>query len=246
LHIAAGVYFDGYPLWIVWLTLAAFLLVLVAGSIFIRWNFYMPSTHRLPLFHLSLDGKRLSLQNKSKQVALTFDDGPAACTEAILDILRKEQVPAAFFVIGKNIAGREHLLQRMVAEGHKIGNHSYEHGFNFDWKSSNAMQLELEQCNDAIRKVTGQQPKLFRPPYGVTNPNLARAVQATGMRSIGWRLRSMDTVARDPEALLKKILLQVRHRDIILLHDSCAITAQILPRLIATLKERGYSFASPI
>lgn len=230
----------------VWLILAAFLLVLVAGSIHIRWNFYMPSTHRLPLFQLSLDGKHLSLHNNSKQVALTFDDGPAAYTEEVLNILKKEKVVATFFLIGKNISGKEQLLQRMVTEGHKIGNHSYNHGFNFDWKSSKAMLLELEQCNEAIRNVTGQQPKFFRPPYGVTNPNLARAVQAAGMRSIGWRLRSMDTVARDPEALLKKMLLQVRHRDIILLHDSCAITAQILPRLIAALKERGYSFGLPI
>jgi peptidoglycan/xylan/chitin deacetylase (PgdA/CDA1 family) len=221
------------------------LAVLVLGSIFIGWNFYLRSVNHLPILSIKFDEGQLSLQQRGKQVALTFDDGPAGYTEAILDYLRREGVPATFFLIGKNIAGREQLVKRMKAEGHSIGNHSFDHGFNFDWQSAARMQAEIERTNEAIEAVTGTPVKLFRPPYGVTNPNLAKAIRNSGMKSIGWNLRSMDTVARDEQALLDKILKKVKSGDIILLHDRCSITAAILPRLITALKERGFGFATP-
>lgn len=182
--------------------------------------------------------------NRGKQIALTFDDGPAEHTEAVLDILKKEQVPATFFIIGKNIKGKESTLLRMQAEGHIIGNHSFNHGFNFDWQSASKMGEEIEHTNTAIEALTGKEVTLFRPPYGVTNPNLGKALRYTGLKSIGWNLRTMDTVAKDNQQLLNKILTKVKAGDIILLHDRCAITAEILPELIATLKKRGFGFAT--
>lgn len=177
-------------------------------------------------------------------IALTFDDGPAEYTAAILDILAKEQVSATFFIIGKNIAGREELLRRMRSEGHSIGNHSYHHGFNFDWQSASVMLGEIKRTNESIEAVTGLPVTLFRPPYGVTNPNLGKALRNSGLRSIGWSVRSMDTVAKDEQQLLEKILTRVKTRDIILLHDRCSITAAILPKLIGALKKHGFTFAT--
>lgn len=244
LHVAAGVYFNDYSPWWLLACVLACLGVLTLGSICIRWNFYLRSVNHLPILNVKFDGGQLSVQQRGKQIALTFDDGPAEYSETILDCLKVENVSATFFLIGKNIAGREQIVRRMKAEGHSIGNHSFDHGFNFDWQSAAKMQAEIEQTNDVIEAVTGTPVKLFRPPYGVTNPNLAKAIRNSGMKSIGWNLRSLDTAAKDPQQLLNKILKKVKAGDIILLHDRCAITAGILPQLIAELKRRGFDFAT--
>ena len=201
--------------------------LLVFGAIYIRWNFYIRSLHK---------GK-----NK-RWVSLSFDDGPAAYTEAILNVLKAEGIRATFFTIGKNAAAHPEMVARWHKEGHLIGNHSYYHGFNFDWQSTAAMRLEINACNKIIHEVTGKRTRLFRPPYGVTNPNLARAIRRCGMLSIGWSVRSFDTTARDPEKLLARILRKVQGGDIILLHDSMGITKDILTEMIRILRQKGYSF----
>jgi len=243
-HLAAGVYFDGYtPWWLLWCTLA-YITLLVFASIKIQWNFYLKSLNKLPILKITFEKGQLQLVQNQQQIALTFDDGPAEQTKLVLDILKKEKVKATFFLIGKNIGGRESLVQRIFEEGHSIGNHSFIHGFNFDWQSAKKMAAELMQTNEVISNTTGQEVKLFRPPYGVTNPNLAKAIEQTGLKSIGWSLRSMDTVAKNENELLQKILKQVKARDIILLHDRCDITVHILPDLIKALKERNFSFVT--
>lgn len=214
-------------LWWLLVPVIIYLHTLVLGAIFIRWDFYLRSYHQ---------------GTNTKHIALTFDDGPAQETAAILDILKAQNVPATFFMIGKNATAHPELVQRWHEEGHLIGNHSYEHGFNFDWKSAAAMVAELEQTNGAIRSITGQTPRLFRPPYGVTNPNVAKSVKQMGMKSIGWNIRSFDTTAKDPDALLQRILSRLRGGDIILLHDSMPITRQVLTSLIEEARGRGFSF----
>lgn len=214
----------------VWWLVAVVLIyihLLVLGAIYIRWNFYLRSFSKGPDKYL---------------IALTFDDGPAAETEAILDILKEKNVEAAFFSIGKNADAHPDVVERWYKEGHLIGNHSYNHGFNFDWKSTAAMQRELKQTNKAISKITGKKPLLFRPPYGVTNPNLAGAVKRTRMHSIAWSVRSFDTTAKDPQQLMNRILGQLKGGDIILLHDSMAITRQILTELIDKAQQKGFTF----
>lgn len=196
------------------------------------------------MLRIGFQNAQFQVAHRGKEVALTFDDGPAAPTGIILDALAREKVKATFFLIGKNIAGNETLVKRMADEGHAVGNHSFNHSVNFDWQSAAAMQQELEQTNMAIEAVTGTPVKLFRPPYGVTNPNLAKAVARCELKSIGWSLRSMDTIARDEARLLRKILRQVKPGGIILLHDRCPITANILPALIQELKKRDYVFTT--
>jgi len=221
-------YFNSLVHW-GWLLVLLFVYIhlLVLGAIFIGWNFYLFSFNK----------------GKSKQqVALTFDDGPAAETAAILDILKKEGVPAAFFSIGKNAAAHPELVKRWDAEGHLVGNHSYNHGFNFDWQSAKTMHREIEDTNMLIQRTIGKKPRLFRPPYGVTNPNLARAVKMAGMDSIGWNVRSFDTKAKNPRQLLNKVLSGLQGGDIVLLHDSMGITREILTELIAQARKKGFTF----
>lgn len=225
--VGALAYFHYVSWW--WLVLPLLLqqVSLILGAIFIGWNFYLVSIHRV---------------NTAQAVALTFDDGPAGETEAILDILQAEHVEAAFFCIGKHAEARPEVVKRWHEEGHVVGNHSYHHGFHFDWQSSRKMAQELKQTNEVIFKSMGKTPLLFRPPYGVTNPNLARAIKAMGMRSIGWSLRSFDTKARDKDELLDRILGKLKGGDIILLHDSVSLTREILTDLIHGARQKGYTF----
>ncbi len=104
------------------------------------------------------------------------------------------------------------------------------------------MQAEIGQTNDVIFNVTGQQCTFFRPPYGVTNPNLAKAIKQSNMKSIGWSIRSLDTVAKDETKLIDRILKKAHSGGIILLHDSVEITVKILPKLIEQLRQKGYEF----
>ena len=201
--------------------------LLVLGAIYIQWNFYVKSFHQ---------GK------EKKWISLTFDDGPAKETNAILDILKEQNVSATFFSIGKNAEANPEIVNRWDDEDHLIGNHSYHHSFNFDWQSAKKMLAEIETTNSLIQQLTGKTPKLFRPPYGVTNPNLAKAIRKSGMHSIGWNIRSFDTTAKDNQKLLARILQKVEGGDIILLHDSMNITKEILTELIESLRNKGYSF----
>ncbi len=214
--------------WWLLILLIAYIHVLVLGAIYIQWNFYLPSYNK---------------GNDKKYIALSFDDGPATHTAAILDVLKQHNVQAAFFTIGKHTATHTALVKRWHDEGHLIGNHSYNHGFNFDWQSSRTMAEEINRTNEVVKAITGQTPRLFRPPYGVTNPNVAKAVQMTQMKSVGWNVRSFDTKAKDPQVLLNRILNHIHGGDIILLHDSMEITREILTDLILQARKKGFTFA---
>ena len=206
--------------------------VLVLGCIFISWNFWFPSVCSGPA--------------DAKRIAISFDDGPApGTTEKILDTLAAEQVQAAFFCIGRNITGHEALLRRIDAEGHVVGNHSDSHHFWFDLFPAKKMLEDLQRMDDRCHLAIGKRPRLFRPPYGVTNPNLARAVKAGGYRSMGWNVRSLDTVAKDGDALLGKLEARIKPGALFLFHDTVALTAEVLPRFIRSAKAKGYVFVRP-
>jgi peptidoglycan/xylan/chitin deacetylase (PgdA/CDA1 family) len=207
----------------------AYSLVLFYGSTYVASGFYM---------------KVISHGNPGgNKIAISFDDGPAdRYTNQILDLLGEKQVPAAFFCIGKNIAGKEHIVKKIVSSGHVIGNHSYSHHFWFDMYSSEKMEKELRLMNETTYQVTGLKPRLFRPPYGVTNPNLAKAVTRTNLVAVGWNIRSMDTVVKDPQKLLHKMLKAVKPGAIVLFHDTSETTFLMLEAFIEGVKQQGYEF----
>jgi len=207
--------------------LLAYVTILFCGSYFIQLGYFFKSV-------CSGDGGK-------KEIALSFDDGPdPSFTPAILDLLKAERVETIFFCIGKKIPGREEILQRITGEGHLIGNHSYSHHHLFDLFSAGKMQDDLQQMNDITKAATGLTPKFFRPPYGVTNPNLKKAVERGGYISIGWSVRSLDTVIRDENRLLHKVLKRVKPGSILLFHDTSETTVKILQQLIGRLRESGY------
>lgn len=179
----------------------------------------------------------------NKEIAISFDDGPAEnYTAQILETLKVNNVEAAFFCIGSRIEGNEALLKMINENGHIIGNHSYSHHFFFDLFSSKRMLNELRLMDKETEKLTGVKPKLFRPPYGVMNPNLSNAIQEGNYIPVGWSVRSMDTVTKDEKKLLKKICKGITPGAVFLFHDTSKATVNILPAFIKHVKELGYNF----
>lgn len=201
--------------------------LLVWGAMKVTSNFFMPVI--------------CAVNTSEKVMAITFDDGPLTqYTPEILDILRQYEAPAAFFCIGKNIAGKEALIRRIDAEGHVVGNHSFTHHFWFDMFGSKKMLAELKEMDQAVADIIGKKPRLFRPPYGVTNPNLRRAVKRGRYVAIGWNIRSLDTVIKEENELLQRIKPAIQPGAVLLLHDSMAVTAKTLPALLSYIKAQGY------
>jgi len=177
----------------------------------------------------------------TREIALTFDDGPVDGTsEKVLSILAERKVEAAFFCIGRRVDEAPAIARRMIDEGHIIGNHSYLHGTTFSLQSSEKIHRELEETNRAVEKCVGVRPRFFRPPYGITNPMIASAVKKGNYLSIGWSVRSFDTVAKDPLKLMKRITHSLKGGDIVLLHDRCEITSEILPNFLSHLERSGF------
>lgn len=211
------------------LLLIAYLSISFYGSYFIQANYFTDILHH---------GNR-----QQKKIALTFDDGPQPVfTSQVLDILKQKQVPALFFLIGRNINGNEADVLRMNTEGHIVGNHSYSHNYWFSLKRSANMLSDIKKCDTEIERVCQKRPKLFRPPYGVTNPMVALAMKLGKYTGIGWSLRSYDTNAKDPDVLLNKILTNIKNGDVILLHEWGEHTIAILPQLIDKSRKLGFEF----
>lgn len=224
-------YCCGLSLW--WILLPALLykIALIWGSSVIQSDFYIKA-------HCSSD-------TKEKVIAVTFDDGPnAVYTPAILEILKEHNAPAAFFVIGKNIAGNEHIIQQIDKAGHILGNHTFSHSFFIDLKSKKAFAAELNQTQEKIFELTGKKMRLFRPPYGVTTPNLAHAVRSLHYSVIGWSIRSFDTKADDEAAIVKRVISQIKPGAIILFHDTSIKTANVLKQTLDFAQENGFKIAS--
>ncbi|MCH5599875.1 polysaccharide deacetylase family protein [Niabella ginsengisoli] len=205
----------------------AYSLLLFYGSYFVQSQFYMKTV--------------CDVDMKEKKIAITFDDGPQQnFTPHILDILKEADVKATFFCIGKNAEANKNLLKQIYNEGHTIGSHSYTHGFWFDLLSAKAMHKDLQQLHEFVKDELGIEIKWFRPPYGVTTPNLKIAVDKMNYTAIGWNVRSMDTVSKNEVELLKKLKRSLKPGGIFLFHDTAAITVRVLPEFINYAGQQGY------
>ena len=188
-------------------------------------------------FHMKLICRR---DTEHKVIAITFDDGPhPGITPLILDVL-KNRAKATFFCIGKKIKANEALLRRIDNEGHLVGMHSYSHSNLFDFFSPGRMADEFRQTEDLINKIIRKKPLLFRPPYGVINPMVKKALRSFTYHVIGYSNRSLDTVTAGEEKVLRRILKKLRPGDIILLHDTLPFAGNLLKKLLHELTEKGY------
>lgn len=154
-------------------------------------------------------------------VWLTFDDGPdPEDTPYILDLLKDHGLRAAFFVIGQKAQHHPHLVWRILAEGHVLGNHTQTHPqFSFWRLGPTRLRQEITACSETLERITGQPPKLFRPPVGHKNVFLHPLLIEAGMECIGWRARGRDGVVRDPHQVLRQLLPAIKRGSIVLMHE---------------------------
>lgn len=225
-------YSVGLSYWYLVIWLHLFILVQVAGAYFIGMNFHIRSLN--------------ALNTAEKKVLLSFDDGPHnPNTMRVLEVLKKHEVKALFFVIGKHIAGNEAVIQRLLEDGHRIGNHSFSHDPWIDLWPAKKITADLQACQELIGMYQPGET-IMRPPYGVTNPNMAKAIRSLGLQSVGWNIRSYDTSITNSEQIKQRVLARLKPGAIILLHDRLDYMPELLEKLIPAIKERGYGFAETI
>ena len=179
-----------------------------------------------------------------KLLALTFDDGPdAVVTPRILAALAEHDAHATFFVLGRQAKQHPDLLKQMAAEGHVIGNHSYSHPSR---TSPQEAGEELDRTEAAIEDAVGRKPRLFRPPYGITDGNLSHLALSRGYTGVLWTISSADSRPIGPDVIAKNVIHTPNPSDIVLMHDGPGHkdTADALPRILQELGEAGFEFVT--
>ncbi|WP_430813716.1 polysaccharide deacetylase family protein [Carboxylicivirga sp. RSCT41] len=174
------------------------------------------SVMRLNLFIRSVS----ELKTQNREIAITFDDGPCPeRTPQILDILARYQAKATFFSIGNKLEENAEIAKRIIAEGHSIANHSYEHAPVFPVWSVKRIRESILKTDKALINLGIEPGNMFRPPYGVTNNLVAAAVRSLKKDCIGWSIRTKDT-CRSPEQVIAMVKKNVKPGSIIILHDT--------------------------
>lgn len=193
----------------------------------------------------------ISLAEKRKEVYLTFDDGPSTIvTERVLDILKKDDIKATFFVVSDRVYNREDTLRRIATEGHTIGVHSATHNYSEIYGSDEALLKDVSKCEDVIVRVTGVKPTVYRFPGGGSSAKerQTKLLEERGYRIVGWNAVCGDEEIRyaSPEMLVQETVKtsQGKQPVILLLHDSAShkATAEALPRIIEYYRSQGYEF----
>lgn len=184
---------------------------------------------------------------EEKVIYLTFDAGfENGNTPALLDALKKHNVPATFFVVGTFIASNPDLIKRMVDEGHTVGNHTYHHPDMSKLSTKEAFQKELQDVEAEYQKITGQDmPKYYRPPQGKYSETNLQMAKDMGYQTFFWSLAYVDWYENDQptkEAAFEKLLGRIHPGAIVLLHSTSKTNGEILDELLTKWEEMGYTF----
>jgi len=181
-------------------------------------------------------------------LALTFDDGPTEpYTSAILEILKKYQVKATFFVLGKKAELYPEILNKIAAGGHEIGNHGYSHEL-MPLKPPSEIRAEIRRTENLIMNLTGKKPRLFRAPHGFKGPWLVKIVREEGYQPISWSCGVWDTDYPGEKKIIQRSLKGFKNGAILLFHDGrgleekpdCTQLVKALPLIIEKALSRGY------
>lgn len=185
----------------------------------------------------------------NKKIYLTFDAGyENGVTEKILDVLRKHQVPGAFFLVGNYLEQNPELVKRMVAEGHTVGNHTYHHYDMSKILEQEAFRKELEDLEELYRQVTGEEmEKYYRPPQGCYSEENLLMAQEMGYHTVFWSLAYVDWINdKQPtsQEAFSKLIPRIHNGAVVLLHSTSQTNGQILDELLTRWKEQGYTFGT--
>jgi peptidoglycan-N-acetylglucosamine deacetylase len=185
-------------------------------------------------------------------IAITIDDGPdPEVTPRVLEVLATFEARASFFCVGERVSRYPDIAREIVRRGHSVENHSQRHRHSFSLLGPKGMALEIEEAQQSIARVTGQNPRFFRAPAGLRNPFLEPILERLKLRLASWTRRGFDTVNADPEDVYRRLERSLAGGDILLLHDGHAARAragsasagtpvilEVLPRLLETLSRR--------
>ncbi len=215
--------------WVVVILVIALVAVIVYGSSQITSGMFVRTVCRVP----------------SGAVLLTFDDGPDPTnTPQVLDTLRRHGICAIFFLVGEKAQAHPELVRRIVAEGHTVGNHTMRHNPFHAFLLPHQLKNELQHCHDVLASL-GAEPRLYRPPLGITNQTIAYAVRKMHYRVVGWSIRSLDTTSKPRTAILERVVARLSPGSIILLHDRLDGAAQLTENIIEEIHRRGLTIANP-
>jgi peptidoglycan/xylan/chitin deacetylase (PgdA/CDA1 family) len=188
----------------------------------------------------------------SRQLALTYDDGPnEPHTLRLLEVLAKHGVRASFFLIGRYVQQRPEIAREIIQAGHVAGNHTFNHPLLI-FKGETEIRRELSQCRAALQDAIGQHSNLFRPPFGGRRPAVFRVAHELGLEPVMWNVTGYDWNGPPAEVIERKVATRIRGGDIILLHDGGhkrmgadrAQTVTATDRMIANYKAEGYEFVT--
>ncbi len=177
-------------------------------------------------------------------IALTFDDGPHRWyTSRILEVLENNKAKATFFLVGKLCIKYPELVKEIFAQGHCIGNHTFNH-WNMTRLSEDRALFEWLACSEAIENAIGEETRFCRPPGGKLNESVIRSADRAGMMVITWTINSLDCSGKSSDQLKGIILSRLEPGAIILLHDGFDTTLQALPDLIRVIRKKGYKLVT--
>ena len=192
------------------------------------------------------------LPHNSRQIALTYDDGPNhPHTLRLLEVLARHGVHATFFLIGRYVQQHPEIVREIVQTGHVVGNHTFTHPL-LSFKSETEIRQELDQCRTALQDAIGQHSNLFRPPFGGRRPAVLRIARELGLEAVMWNVTGYDWNAPPAEAIEGKVAKQIRGGDVLLLHDGGhkqmgadrSQTVIATDRLLTRYQGEGYEFVT--
>jgi peptidoglycan-N-acetylglucosamine deacetylase len=184
----------------------------------------------------------------SGSIALTFDDGPDIYTPDVLDLLAQHGVKASFFVIGKKASKRPELIRRMIAEGHRVENHSWSHP-HLPQLTPTQVTTELSSATAAIMAAGAPPPVFVRAPFGEVNPAIQQIVSDQHLKVIRWTIDTNDWRGASPHDIARAVLDRPAPDAVVLMHDGLRETPntlQALPEIITGLRAAGYCLGFPI
>lgn len=188
----------------------------------------------------------------SKQIALTFDDGPNdPDTFDLLEVLAKHNVRATFFLIGQFARQRPDIAREVAKQGHVIGNHTFTHPL-LTFTSAAQIRQEIVRCREAISEAIGEHSNLFRPPFGGRRPGVFGLVRQLGLEPIMWNVTGYDWDAPSMDYIEQKVTRRIRGGDVVLLHDGSHLafggdrskTVQVVDRIVPRYQAEGFEFVT--